>query len=189
VQPANPAANAAANAPANPAANALANAPANAASNATNTAGNAANIKGNAAPNPRRNAGAHPPPVQANRAEGSQRHRIRDEVEIARRANYDHEHGVPDVLDANYPIQATDIWIMHDKELLRRAQYDQDNGPANDLYIIPADHAPSASPERSTISQLSHDVSGRSDTPRTSSHLLRSTTVAPTRVYGSRCTA
>jgi hypothetical protein len=35
---------------------------------------------------------------------------------------------------------------MHDQELLRRAQYDQDNGPPDDLYIIPADHAPSASP-------------------------------------------
>jgi hypothetical protein len=36
---------------------------------------------------------------------------------------------------------------MHDQELLRRAQYDQDNGPPDDLYVIPADHAPSASPE------------------------------------------
>jgi hypothetical protein len=35
---------------------------------------------------------------------------------------------------------------MHDQELLRRAQYDQDNGPPDDLYVIPADHAPSASP-------------------------------------------
>jgi hypothetical protein len=35
---------------------------------------------------------------------------------------------------------------MHDYELLRRAQYDQDNGPPNNLYIISADHAPSASP-------------------------------------------
>jgi hypothetical protein len=35
---------------------------------------------------------------------------------------------------------------MHDQELLRRAQYDQDNGPSDDLYVIPADHAPSASP-------------------------------------------
>jgi hypothetical protein len=33
---------------------------------------------------------------------------------------------------------------MHDQELLRRAQYDQDNGPP-DLYVIPADHAPSPS--------------------------------------------
>jgi hypothetical protein len=35
---------------------------------------------------------------------------------------------------------------MHDQELLQRAQYDQDNGPPDDLYVIPADHAPSASP-------------------------------------------
>jgi hypothetical protein len=35
---------------------------------------------------------------------------------------------------------------MHDQELLRRAQYDQDNGPPDNLYVIPADHAPSASP-------------------------------------------
>jgi hypothetical protein len=75
VQPANPAANA----PTNPAANT----PTNDASNATNNAANAANIQGNATPNPRRNARAQPPPVQDNHAEGSQRHRIRDEVEIA----------------------------------------------------------------------------------------------------------
>jgi hypothetical protein len=35
---------------------------------------------------------------------------------------------------------------MHDQELLRHAQYDQDNGPPDDLYVIPAAHAPSASP-------------------------------------------
>jgi hypothetical protein len=35
---------------------------------------------------------------------------------------------------------------MHDQELMRHAQYDQDNGPPDDLYVIPADHAPSASP-------------------------------------------
>jgi hypothetical protein len=34
---------------------------------------------------------------------------------------------------------------MHDQELLRRAQYDQDNGPPDDLYVIPAAHDPSAS--------------------------------------------
>jgi hypothetical protein len=146
VQPANPAANAAANAPANPAANAPANALANAAGNAANNAANAANIQGNAAPNPRHNAGAQPPPAQANCVEGSQCHRIRDEVQIARRANYDREHGVPDALDANNPIQVTDLQIMHKQELLRSAQYDQDNGPPNDPYVIPADHAPSASP-------------------------------------------
>jgi hypothetical protein len=138
MQPANPAANA----PANPAANAPANAPAN----AGNTANNATNIQGNPAPNPRRNARAQPPPVQPDRAEGSRRHRIRDEVEIARRTNYDREHGAPDPLDANNPIQATDLRIMHNQELLRCAQYDQDNGPPDDLYVIPADHAPSASP-------------------------------------------
>jgi hypothetical protein len=67
-------------------------------------------------------------------------------VEIARRANYDCEHGVPDALDANNPIQPTDLRIMHDQQLLRRDQYNQDNGPPDDLYIIPAAHAPSASP-------------------------------------------
>jgi hypothetical protein len=127
-------------------ANAPANALANAASNATNNAANAANIQGNAISNPRHNAGAQPPLVQANRAEGSQLHRIRDEVEIARRANYNREHGVPDALDANSPIQATYLWIMHDQELLRHAQYNQDNGPPDDLYVIPTAHAPSASP-------------------------------------------
>jgi hypothetical protein len=67
-------------------------------------------------------------------------------VEIARRANYDREHGIPDALDANNLIQAADLQHMHDQELLRRAQYDQDNGPPDDLYIIPTAHAPSASP-------------------------------------------
>jgi hypothetical protein len=52
---------------------------------------------------------------------------------------------VPDALDANNPIQATNLQIMHDQELLRRAQYDQDNVLPDDLYVIPADHAPSAS--------------------------------------------
>jgi hypothetical protein len=114
VQPVNPAANAAANAPANPAANALANTPANTVGNAVNNAASAANIHGNATPNPRHNAGAQPPLFQANRVKGSQRHHIRDEVEIARRANYDRKHGVLDALDANNPIQATDLRIMHD---------------------------------------------------------------------------
>jgi hypothetical protein len=118
MQPTNPAANAAANVPANPAANAPANAPANAAGNAANNAANAANIQGNPTPNPRCNVGAQPPPVQADRAEGSRLHRIRDEVEIARHANYDREHGVPYALGANNPIQATDLRIMHDQELL-----------------------------------------------------------------------
>jgi hypothetical protein len=34
---------------------------------------------------------------------------------------------------------------MHDQELLRRAQYGQDNGPHDDLYVIPVAHTPSAS--------------------------------------------
>jgi hypothetical protein len=117
-QPVNPTANAAANALANAAANAPANAPGNAAGNAVNNTANATNIQENAAPNPGYNAGAQPPLIQASRAEGSQRHHIRDEVEIARRANYDREHGVPDALDTNNPIQATDLRIMHDQELL-----------------------------------------------------------------------
>jgi hypothetical protein len=35
---------------------------------------------------------------------------------------------------------------MHDQELLRHALYDQDNGPPDDLYIIPMAYALSASP-------------------------------------------
>jgi hypothetical protein len=35
---------------------------------------------------------------------------------------------------------------MHDHELLHRSQYNQDNGPPDDLYVIPAAHVPSASP-------------------------------------------
>jgi hypothetical protein len=35
---------------------------------------------------------------------------------------------------------------MHDQELLQRAHYDQDNGPPDDLYVIPAAYAPSSSP-------------------------------------------
>jgi hypothetical protein len=188
VQPANPAANAAANAPANPAANAPANTPANAAGNVANNAANAANIQENVTPDPRHNAGAQPPPVQANHAEGSRHHRIRDEVEIARRANYDREHGVPDALDANNPIQATSLWIMHDQELLQHASTIKTmvlpTTSTSSLLIMLHQQAR----EQSIISQLSHNVSGRSDTRKTSSHLLRSTTVAPTRVYGSKCT-
>jgi hypothetical protein len=80
--------------------------------------------------------------VEANRAEGSQCQHIRDKVDIARRANYDRDHGVPDGLDANNTIQATELWHMHDQELLWRAQYDQDNGPPDDLYVIPTAYAP-----------------------------------------------
>jgi hypothetical protein len=53
--------------------------------------------------------------------------------------------GFPTPLDTNNPIQATDLRIMHDQELLQRAQYNQDNGPPDDLYVIPAAHDPSAS--------------------------------------------
>jgi hypothetical protein len=35
---------------------------------------------------------------------------------------------------------------MHDQELLWCAHYNQDNDPPDDLYIILAAHAPSASP-------------------------------------------
>jgi hypothetical protein len=35
---------------------------------------------------------------------------------------------------------------MHDQELIRRAHYDQDDGPPDDLYVILAAYAPSASP-------------------------------------------
>jgi hypothetical protein len=102
VQPVNPTADVAANSPANPVANAPANALANATGNIANNAANAANISRNVVANPTQNAGAQPPLVQVNQAQGSQRQRIRDEVEIARCANYDREHGVPDALDANY---------------------------------------------------------------------------------------
>jgi hypothetical protein len=68
VLPVNPAANAAANASANPPANAAANA----AGNVANNAANAASAQPNVAANPRQNAGAQPPPVQPNHAEGSQ---------------------------------------------------------------------------------------------------------------------
>jgi hypothetical protein len=95
--------------------------------------------------NPRQNTGAQPPPVQANHAKGSQRRCIRDEAEIARHANYDRDHGVPDALDANNPIQATELRNMHDQDLLRHAQYDQDNGPPDDLYVIPMVYTPSTS--------------------------------------------
>jgi hypothetical protein len=78
---------------------------------------------------------------------------------------------------------------MHDQELMRRAQYDQDNGPPDDLYVIPAAHDPSAS--RGVVNNFPA-FSQRLQTiryPKDFKQLLRSTTVAPTRVYGSRCTA
>jgi hypothetical protein len=142
VQPVNSAANVATNAAVNPPANAAVNAAGNVANNAANAAGTQPKVTAN----PRQKAGAQHPPVQANHAEGSQCRRVRDEVEIARRANYDHDRGFPDPLDANNPIQATELRHMHDQELLRRAQYDQDNGPFGDLYIILTAYAPSASP-------------------------------------------
>jgi hypothetical protein len=188
-QPVNPAANAAANTLVNPTANAPANDTTNAAGNVVNNAANAANVQANTTPNPRHNAEAPPPLVQANRAERSQCHRIRDEVEIAQCANYDREHGVPDALDANNPVQATDLQIMHDQELLRRAQYDQDNGPPDDLYVIPEAHAPSASQGAVNNFPAFSQCLRTIRYPKTSSLQLRSTTIAPTQVYGSKCTA
>jgi hypothetical protein len=185
VPPVNPATNAAANAAANPPANAAANATGNVANNAANATG----TQPNAAANPRQNAGAQPPPAQANHAEGSQRRRIRDKVEIARCANYVRDHGVPDPLDANNPIQATDLRQMHNQELLRRAQYDQNNGPPNDLYIIPTAYAPSASP--GAVNNFPA-FSRRLRTiryPKYFKPALRNMTVAPTQVSGSRCKA
>jgi hypothetical protein len=35
---------------------------------------------------------------------------------------------------------------MHDQELLRRAQYDQENGPPDDIYVIPMAYTLSTSP-------------------------------------------
>jgi hypothetical protein len=118
MQLANPAANTVANPANNVAANAPANAAANAVGNVANNVANAANAQANTAANPRQNEGAQPPPVQANHVEGSQHRRIRDEVEIARCANYDRDHGVPDALDASNPIQATELQNMHNQELL-----------------------------------------------------------------------
>jgi hypothetical protein len=120
MQLANPTANTAANPTANPAANVVANPLANtatyAAGNITNNAANATGVQANTATNPGQNAGAQPPSVQANRAKGSQHRHIRDEVEMARLAKYDRDHGVPDALDANNPIQATEMRNMHDQE-------------------------------------------------------------------------
>jgi hypothetical protein len=142
-QPVNPTANVTANQAANPTTNAAGNAHGNAQNNAANAAGAQ---QQNVATNARQNARAQSPPVQANHAQSSQHRRIRDEVEIARRANYDSDNRVPDPLDANNHVQATEPRQMHDQELLRRAQYDQDNGPPDDLYIILMAYAPSASP-------------------------------------------
>jgi hypothetical protein len=140
-------ANVAANAAANPLAKVAANAAANAAGNVTNNNANVAgaqqqNVVGNA----RQNAGSQPQPAQAAHAWSNQRQPIRDEAEIASCAYYDRDNKVPDPLDANHPIQATDLRQMHDQEFLRHAQYDQDNGPPDDLYVIPTAYAPSPSP-------------------------------------------
>jgi hypothetical protein len=49
----------------------------------------------------------------------------------------DCDNGVPDPLDANNLVQATELRQMNDQELLQRVQYDQDNGPPDELYIMP----------------------------------------------------
>jgi hypothetical protein len=110
VQPVNLAANAAANTAAKPIANAATNAAGNVDNNPTNVVGAQQNVAANA----RQNAGAQPPLVQANHAEGSQHRRVRDEVELSRRANYDHDNRAPDPLDANNPVQETELRQMHD---------------------------------------------------------------------------
>jgi hypothetical protein len=61
-------------------------------------------------------------------------------VEIQRRANYDRDNGAPDPLKANNPIQATELYEMHDIKLRRRAQYDQGNGAPDNLYVFPTTH-------------------------------------------------
>jgi hypothetical protein len=53
---------------------------------------------------------------------------------------------------------------MHDQELLRRAHYDQDNGPPDDLYVIPELTPRQQARERSITSLRSHDISGQSYT-------------------------
>jgi hypothetical protein len=77
---------------------------------------------------------------------------------------------------------------MHDQELLRRAQYDQDNGLPDDLYVIPADHDPSASPGAvnnfPAFSRRLRMIRYLKDfKPSIEKYDGRST-----RVYGSRCT-
>jgi hypothetical protein len=159
VHPVNPAANVVANAPANPAANASSNAPANTAGNVANNAANAANILENVVANPGQNVGAEPPLIQANHVEGNQCQHIKDEVEIARCANYDREHGVPNALDANKPVQEADLQHMHDQELLRRAQT---KTMVLLMTFTSSRHLTSRQQarEQSTTSLRSHDVSG-----------------------------
>jgi hypothetical protein len=62
-------------------------------------------------------------------------------VEIARRANYDREHGVPDALNANNPVQVEGLRHMHDQELLLRPRLRSSQRPLRH----PAAYAPSAS--------------------------------------------
>jgi hypothetical protein len=129
--------------------NAAANTSANAVGNAANNAANAiGNQQQNAAGNARQNARAQPPPVRATcvlRGSQQKRQPIRDEAVIERRANYDRDNRVHDPLDANNPIQATELREMHGIELRRRSQYAQDNGAPDDLCIIPSTHAPGSS--------------------------------------------
>jgi hypothetical protein len=106
VQPVNPAANVAANAATNPPANAAANVAGNVANNTANAAGAQ---QQNVATNTGQNVSAQPAAAQANYPQSSQRRRIQDKVEIARRAKYDRDNGVPDPLDANHPIKATEL--------------------------------------------------------------------------------
>jgi hypothetical protein len=159
-QPVNLAANAVANAPANPAANAPANDTANAAGNIANTAANAANVQANVAPNPRHNAGASPPLVQANRFEGSQRHRIRDEVEIARCANYAANMGSQMPLT---PITPSKLQISG--SCTTRNYCDVLSMTKTISLLTTSTSSPRLTPhlqarERSTLSQFSHDISG-----------------------------
>jgi hypothetical protein len=185
VQPVNPAANPTANHAANVAANATANPPtnvtANAVSNVANNAANDACAQPNIATNPRQNAGAQPLSAQANHAEGSQRRNVRDEVEIARHANYDRDHGVPYALDANNPVQATELQNMPNMTKIMVLL------TTSTLYRWLMPHQPVR--EQSTTLLHFHNVSGRSDTPKTSNPPLRNTTVALTQVYGSKCKA
>jgi hypothetical protein len=110
-------------------------------------------------------------------------------VEIARHANYDHDNGVPNPIDANNPIQATELRHMHDQELLRRTQYDQDNGPPGDLYIIPMAYAPSANPGASNNFPVFSRRLRTIRYPKDFKPPSKNTMVAPTQVFGSRCTA
>jgi hypothetical protein len=126
--------------------------------------------------------------VQANHAEGSQRQCIRDEVEIARRANYDRDHGVPVALDAHNTSKQWSCGTCTTKN-----SYDVPSTTKTTTLPMTSTSSQWLTPhqqaqERSTTSLCSHSVFRRSDTRRTSSQPLRSMTIAPTQVYGSRCT-